>query len=202
MSQIEVAPQVALEDDTLSVTVERQVASFGDHTTVRAHVSTKITPPGDESVTEYQDRLAGAIAQLATPLKVAVLTEIGRSYSIVDGVVLEDVDVQTEGEAVAKVLEFRPQGAESEETVVRFPVKEWREQGGRNTLVPVSGPAWVQVEASNYDWATEVIHGYRKDGKGDYYQVSDGQKGGKRQFINQPRRTNTEASAEFDNEPF
>jgi hypothetical protein len=208
MSDVVIAPTVTLEDDTLSVTVERQVAQYGDHTTVRAHLSTKITPPGDESVDDYQARVEEAVAQLALPLKVAVLTELGRPFSIEDGVVHETVLVATsEGAEAGKVIEF-PRAASgvgnlNVETTQAIPVKEWREQNGRNTLVTLSSyPDWVPTVAAEYEWAREVIHGQRKDGKGDYYQVSDGQRGGKRQFINKPKAGEFQLSADDDNKPF
>ncbi len=211
MSDVVIAPTVTLEDDTLSVTVERQVAQYGDHTTVRAHLSTKITPPGDESVDDYQARVEQAVAQLALPLKVAVLTELGLPFSNEDGVVRETVQVATsEGSEAAKVIEFpRPSGVSAIEPIGRnldlqaLPVKEWRDNNGRNQLVTLSNyPDWVQSVAAEYDWAREVIHGQRKDGKGDYYQVSDGQRGGKRQFINKPKAGEAQLSADDDNKPF
>lgn len=196
---VEVAPQVAVENDTLTVTVERQIASFGDHTTVRAHVSTGFQPAGaDETVEVYQARIRGAVNTLATPLKVAVLTELGREFEVRDGIVLEVLDVPaTEG------VEAEPVARYDAPTTRALPVKEWVVEGGRNKLVPMpAAPRWVQPAASQYEWAAEVIHGQRNDGKGDYFKVTDGQRNGRSEFINPPRDneqrwTNTEA-----NEPF
>lgn len=207
MSDVVIAPTVTLEDDTLSVTVERQVAQYGDHTTVRAHLSTKITPPGDESVDDYQARVEQAVAQLALPLKVAVLTELGLPFSNEDGVILETVQVATsEGSEAGKVIEFPRRSSAAVALDVEtqaLPVKEWRDNNGRNQLVTLSNyPDWVQTVAAEYEWATEVIHGQRKDGKGDYFQVSDGQRGGKRQFINKPKAGEAQLSADDDNKPF
>lgn len=198
---VEVAPQVTVENDTLTVTVERQVAVFGDHTTVRAHVSTGFQPAGDDETVEvYQARIRGAVNTLATPLKVAVLTELGREFEVRDGIVLEALDEPaSEGFAV----EAEPREASYEPTRATLPVKEWVVEGGRNKLVPMAAvrvPEWVQGAAAQYPWATEVIHGQRRDGKGDYYKASDGQRNGKEEFINAPR-ANAPSSAEA-NEPF
>jgi hypothetical protein len=101
MAQVETPATVTVEDDTLTVTVERQVASFGDHTTVRAHVGSKITPAQpDETLADYQARVAKCVAVLATPLKTAVLTELGLDFEVVDGVVLETVQTQRSEPAV------------------------------------------------------------------------------------------------------
>lgn len=215
---VELAPQVTLEDDTLTVTVERQIASFGDHTTVRAHVSTGFKPAGeDESVEQYQNRIRGAVNTLATPLKVAVLTEIGRDFEVVDGIVLEVLDVASVGDGDNVPRDYQRDlsprrnyvEGDTEQAVtyalprVTIPVKEWVAQGGRNVLVPMAGaPAWVQTEASKYDWAKEVIHGQRNDGKGDYFKVSDGQRGGKSEFINPPKAGDRVPYPVSDNEPF
>jgi hypothetical protein len=87
---------VTVDGDRLNVTVERQVAQFGDHTTVRAHLSVAVPQARpDEELIEYQDRIGMAVANLAFPLKEAVLNELGLAYVITDdGIILEAVQTE------------------------------------------------------------------------------------------------------------
>jgi len=89
-------PVVVIDGDRLNVTVERQVAEFGDHTTVRAHLSVTVpTPAFDETGVEYQERIRKSVANLAFPLKEAVLNELGLAYVITDdGIILEAVQTE------------------------------------------------------------------------------------------------------------
>jgi hypothetical protein len=85
-----------VDGDRLNVTVERQVAQFGDHTTVRAHLSVAIPQAGpDESILDYQQRISRSVFDLAYPLKEAVLVELGLPFDIDgDGIIHETVQVE------------------------------------------------------------------------------------------------------------
>lgn len=204
MSNVEVAPQVTVENDTLTVTVERQVALYGDHTTVRAHVSTGFAPADEgESVEQYQSRIRGAAHTLALPLKLAVLSELGLDFEVVNGIVLEAVATQTDTSEPAPAKVYRQEYPTAAEQSA-LSVKEWQTVNGRNSLVnvlPSAVPAWVQPEAQKYEWAAEVIHGTRRDGKGDYWKVTDGTRNGQEAYINAPKGGAPAYSAS-DNEPF
>lgn len=93
-----VPAEATIEGDRLTVTFERQIGEYADHTTVRAHVGVTLAPAAeDESVVEYQDRVAKAIAGLALPLKEAVYNELGIEYEFDgDGIVHEHVKPVTQ----------------------------------------------------------------------------------------------------------
>lgn len=93
-----VPAEATIEGDRLTVTFERQIGEYADHTTVRAHVGVTLAPAAeDESVVEYQERVAKAIAGLALPLKEAVYTELGIEYEFDgDGYVHEHVKPVTQ----------------------------------------------------------------------------------------------------------
>jgi hypothetical protein len=107
------------DGDRLNVTVERQVAEFGDHTTVRAHLSVGITAPAqDETLEEYQSRIETTVHGLAIPLKVAVLTELNLPFEVKNGVVLETVGVSRQDVKAGTVEReaHRPQPQEQSNT--------------------------------------------------------------------------------------
>jgi hypothetical protein len=84
-----------VDGDRLNVTVERQVAQFGDHTTVRAHLSVSVPQPDpDETVADYQTRISNSVRDLAFPLKEAVLIELGLPYTIDEGIIHEAIQVE------------------------------------------------------------------------------------------------------------
>jgi len=100
-----VTDSVVFDGDRLNVTVERQVAEFGDHTTVRAHLSVALPVAGeDETVADYQARISRSVADLAFPLKEAVLVELGLPYVITDdGIIIEQVQVEKRSTTSAAV---------------------------------------------------------------------------------------------------
>lgn len=142
-----ITTEATVDGDRLTVTIERQVGEYAEHTTVRAHVSVSIPQAqDDEPLVEYQQRISRTVANLSLPLKEAVLVELGIPFEYDgDGIIREKVPTTTQVKVPTAPTTMRVVPSAPATSAVK--VMEKGADGKYSKIDPAAAKPWVDKAA-------------------------------------------------------